>query len=69
VSSTSFDTSSDASPLEVAEIPGDQSHRFLIEGYEFGRHRFDRLGTDAFRTRLMGKPVTFLRGAGLTWHF
>lgn len=64
VTSTSFDTTSDASsPFEVTRIPGDQSIRFLMEGYAFGRRRFDAHATDAFRTRLMGRPVTFLRGA------
>lgn len=70
MTSARFDTTSDASPpLEVPEIPGDQSHRFLMEGYEFGRHRFDRLETDAFRTRLLGRPATFLRGAGAAEFF
>lgn len=62
MSSTTFDTSH-AAASEVPVIPGDQSLRFLLEGYEFGRHRFERLSTDAFRTRLIGRPVTFLRGA------
>lgn len=70
MSSTSFDTTSDGSPpLEAPEIPGDESLRFLMEGYGFGRHRFDRLQTDAFRTRLIGRPVTFLRGAGAAEFF
>jgi len=55
--------STSAATVDVGEIPGDQSLRFLAEGYEFGRRRFDRLGTDAFRTRLLARPVTFLRGA------
>jgi fatty-acid peroxygenase len=32
------------------------------EGYAFGRHRFERLETDAFRTRLMLRPAYFVRG-------
>jgi len=46
----------------VPRIPGDASLAFLTEGYLFGHRRFERFGTDAFRTRLMGRPVTLLRG-------
>lgn len=48
--------------VEPAIIPGDQSVMFLLEGYGFGRRRFAREGTDAVRTRLMGRRVTILRG-------
>lgn len=43
-------------------LRGDATAAFLAEGYGFGRRRFESLGTDAFRTRLLGKRVTFLRG-------
>lgn len=36
---------------------------FLREGYDYGRRRFDRLRTDAFTTRLLGRRVTITRGA------
>ena len=35
---------------------------FLVDGYLFGHRRFERLGTDAFRTRLAGRGITMLRG-------
>ena len=41
----------------------DSTAGFLADGYEFGRRRFARVGVDAFRTRLMGRPVTVLYGA------
>jgi fatty-acid peroxygenase len=41
----------------------DSTVGFLADGYEFGRRRFDRVGDDAFRTRLMGRPVTVVFGA------
>jgi fatty-acid peroxygenase len=72
VSSTSPGTATDsgtATTIDPPTIPGDQSLRFLMEGYAYGRRRFERLETDAFRTRLMGRPVTFLRGAGAAEFF
>ena len=53
----------------IPRIPGDQSLAFLLEGYRFGQHRFDRLGTDAFRTRLMLREVVVLRGAAAARFF
>lgn len=53
----------------VPSIRGDSSAAFLAEGYRFGMHRFDRLGSDVFRTHLMLKPVTFVRGATATEFF
>jgi fatty-acid peroxygenase len=41
----------------------DSSLDFLREGYTFISSRCDRLGTDAFRTRLGFRPVVCLRGA------
>ncbi|WP_245580108.1 cytochrome P450 [Arthrobacter castelli] len=36
---------------------------FLRDGYAFISSRCDRLGTDAFRTRIAGRPVICMRGA------
>src|SRR5215207_8022819 len=47
----------------AATIPGDSTLAFRAEGYRFGHERFERYGTDAFRTRLVGRRVSFLRGA------
>ncbi len=48
-------------------IPGlptpDSSLGFLRDGYLFGTRRFERVRGDAFRTRLLGQPVTVMRGA------
>lgn len=40
----------------------DSTLSFLREGYDFVSRRCDRLGTDGFRTRIMLRPVTCLRG-------
>ena len=50
---------------DAATIPsrGESLIDFLGEGYAFGSRNFERLATDTFRTRLLGVPVTFLRGA------
>lgn len=40
----------------------DSSLAFLGDGYTFGSRRFEKLRTDAFRTRLMFRPVVFMRG-------
>ncbi len=47
----------------------DSTAGFLADGYEFGRRRFTQLGTDAFRTRLMGRPVTVIFGAAASRRF
>jgi fatty-acid peroxygenase len=47
----------------VPTIPGDSTLAFGAEGYRFGHDRFERYATDAFRARLAGRRVTFLRGA------
>lgn len=47
----------------------DSTPGFLADGYEFGRRRFAAVGTDAFRTRLMGRPVTVLFGADAARRF
>ncbi len=47
----------------------DSTAGFLADGYEFGRRRFARVGGDAFRTRLMGRPVTVLFGADAARRF
>lgn len=41
----------------------DSTLAFLREGYTFVSRRCDGLGTDGFRTRLLTRPVTCLRGA------
>lgn len=46
----------------IPQLP-DSTLAFLREGYTFVSSRCDRLGTDAFRTRLMLRPVVCLRGA------
>ncbi|PJJ72639.1 fatty-acid peroxygenase [Diaminobutyricimonas aerilata] len=48
--------------MTIPRIPGDQSIAFLTEGYRFASRRFDQVEGDAFATRLMGRPVSFLRG-------
>ena len=40
----------------------DESVSLLREGYEFGRRRFRRCGSDVFATRLMLRPAVFLHG-------
>ncbi len=55
-------------PLDRTEatpdLPGfDSTMAFLRDGYDFVGRRCSELGADGFRTRLMLKPVTFLRGA------
>ena len=47
----------------------DSTPGLLADGYEFGRRRFAEVGTDAFRTRLMGRPVTVLFGAAAARRF
>ncbi len=47
----------------IPRLPGDAAVPLLAEGYGYGARRFERLGSDAFRTRLVGLPVTFVRGA------
>src|SRR3954453_21760661 len=47
----------------LPRVAGEQSLALLLEGYPYGRRRFERLGSDAFRTRLAGQRVLFLRGA------
>jgi fatty-acid peroxygenase len=41
----------------------DSTLAFARDGYTFGERQFSRLGTDAFRTRMLGLPVTIMRGA------
>jgi fatty-acid peroxygenase len=58
-------TTSVANP--PADIPRlralDSSLAFLGDGYLFGTRQFREHGTDAFRTRIMGKPATIMYGA------
>ncbi|GAB2515801.1 cytochrome P450 [Microbacterium petrolearium] len=46
----------------IPRVRGDATLALLAEGYGFGARRFDRLASDAFRTRLLGMPATFVRG-------
>ncbi|GAA1831572.1 cytochrome P450 [Agromyces salentinus] len=41
----------------------DDGPGFLLDGYTFGQRRFRKLGTDAFTTRLAGRPATVVYGA------
>lgn len=41
----------------------DDGPAFLTNGYAYGGRRFRRLGNDAFRARLAGRPVTVMYGA------
>jgi fatty-acid peroxygenase len=43
-------------------VRGDSTLAFLRDGYLYGTRRFERHGDDAVRTRLLGRPVTLLRG-------
>ncbi|MFE6256182.1 cytochrome P450 [Agromyces sp. NPDC057865] len=40
----------------------DDSLAFLRDGYAYGTRRFERFGTDAFRTRLLGRPTVVVHG-------
>ena len=44
-------------------LPGDRTLEFLARGYTFGQHGFETVGSDAFTTRLMARPVTFAHGS------
>src|SRR5699024_2748272 len=46
----------------MVSIPVDSTLAFLREGYPFASSRFEALGEDVFTTRLVLRPVTFLRG-------
>lgn len=47
----------------IPHLPGfDSTAAFLREGYDFVGSRCRRLGSDAFHTRLMLRPVTCVRG-------
>ncbi len=51
-------------PHGIPDLPGfDSTAAFLREGYGFVAGRCDALQTDAFRTRLMLRPVTCIKGA------
>ena len=46
----------------LPRLRGDRTAELLTDAYHFvGRHA-DRLGTDGFRTRIAGRPITCLRG-------
>jgi fatty-acid peroxygenase len=49
-------------PNDVPRVRGDRTAELLADAYHFvGRHA-DRLGTDGFRTRIVGRPITCIRG-------
>lgn len=53
----------DAIPARIPRLAGlDHTLRLIREGYDFIGGTCDRLGTDGFRTRLMGRPTVCLRG-------
>lgn len=47
----------------------DSTLDLLREGYLFGMNRFDVLGTDAFHTRIVGRPITVIRGVAAARFF
>ncbi|HEY4560473.1 MAG TPA: cytochrome P450 [Lysobacter sp.] len=54
----------ETSPPRWPRAPGfDATRALLREGYDFGRHRFERLRSDVFETRLGLRRVMFVRGA------
>jgi len=50
--------------VRPAVVRGEQSMALAAEGYLFGTRRFQRLHADVFRTRLLMRPVTLIRGPG-----
>lgn len=49
--------------MSIPRLPWpDDSLRLVRDGYRYGERGFARTGTDAFRTRLMGRRVTVMRG-------
>lgn len=48
---------------EMHSTHGDATLPFLLDGYRFGAKRFEKFSDNAFKTRLAGLPMTFLRGA------
>lgn len=51
-------------PASIPLLPGgDSALAFLREGYNFVSRRCDRLGSDAFSTTVLGRPLVCARGA------
>src|SRR5690625_3463085 len=46
----------------VTQLPFDSTLKLWREGYRSGQNRFERYDTGSFRTRLLGRPITVLRG-------
>lgn len=46
----------------ISRIAFDSTFSFLREGYLFGHRRFQKLHADSFQTRLLGRPITIMRG-------
>ena len=52
-------------PTSIPRLPeGDSALAFLREGYNFVSRRCERLGSDAFSTTILGRPVVCARGRG-----
>lgn len=50
-------------PTSIPHLPeGDSALAFLREGYNFVSRRCERLGSDAFSTTILGRPVVCARG-------
>ena len=47
----------------------DDSLRLLRDGYLYGGRGFRHVGADEFHTRLLGRPVTVMRGLGAARFF
>ncbi len=47
----------------------DDSLAFVRDGYAYGTRRFQRYGSDAFRTRLLGRPTVVMHGREATARF
>lgn len=62
-SASALSSSSDGSAAEgVPSLGLDATHRLVRDGYAFGLRGYREVGADAFRTRLLGRPVVVARG-------
>src|SRR3954449_9953104 len=50
-------------PDVLPRVRGDRTLELLSDAYHFVGRRADALGTDGFRTRIAGRPITCIRGA------
>jgi fatty-acid peroxygenase len=58
-----------ARSVRAMERSGESALAFVRDGYMFGTKAFRRLGTDAFRTTILGMPVVVMRGREATRFF